>query len=98
MYRQQYLYSYFVHEKYGEWPEFLLFNLFKENGLKDEQKFSMDKYKEVLQWATDAIHKIEEYDILDCMECKEQKTPGKPDLYCSEICSTRKFCPQSVRR
>ena len=35
MYKQQYLYSYFVHEKYGEWPVQLGFNLFKEMGKLD---------------------------------------------------------------
>lgn len=98
MYKQQYLYSYFVHEKYNEWPTSLAFNLFKEGGKLDEQEFSMDKYNEVMQWATNAIHKIESYDILDWMECKEQKVPGKPDMFCSSICSVRSACPCSVRR
>lgn len=98
MYKQQYLYAYFVHEKYNEWPCSLMFNLFKEGGKLDEQEFSMEKYNEVMQWATDAIHEIENYDILDWMRCKEQKTPGKPDMYCSEICGSRKLCPNSISR
>ena len=68
MYKQQYLYSYFVHEKYGEWPATLAFNLFKEAGRKDMQEFSMDKFSEVMEWATDAIHRIESFDVLDWME------------------------------
>ena len=98
MYKQQYLYSYFIHEKYNEWPATLMFSLFKENGKLDEREFSMDEYNKTLEWATDAIHQIESYDVLDWMECKEQKTPGKPDMYCAEICSTRAFCPNSIRR
>lgn len=98
MYKQQYLYSYFVHEKYNEWPVQLGFNLFKEGGKLDFQDFSMDKYKEIMEWATNAIHQIESYDVLDWMECKEQKTPGKPDLYCAEICSSRRGCPSSIAR
>ena len=98
MYKQQYLYAYFVHKKYNEWPQGLMFNLFKAEGKLDEQEFSMDKYNEVMQWATDAIHQIESYEILDWMECKEQKTPGKPDMYCAEICSVRGVCPNSIRR
>jgi hypothetical protein len=97
MYKQQYLYSYFVHEKYNEWPVQLGFNLFKEQKL-DFQDFSMDTYNEVIQWATNAIHQIESYDILDWMESKEQKKPGQPDMYCGEICSSRKGCPNSIRR
>ena len=98
MYKQQYLYSYFVHEKYNEWPEVLMFNLFKENGKKDEEPFSEQKFNEVIQWATDTIHKIESYDILDWMECKEQKTPGKPDMFCAELCGPRASCPNSIKR
>ena len=97
MYKQQYLYSYFIHEKYDEWPESCAFNLFKENGKIDEQEFSMDKYNETMQWATNAIHQIESYDIMDWMECKEQKN-GKPDMYCGFICSSRANCPNSIAR
>lgn len=98
MYKQQYLYAYFVHEKYKEWPISLMFNLFKELGRKDEQEFSIEKYNEVMQWATDAIHEIESYDILDWLKCKEQATPGKPDMYCSSICGGRQYCPNSISR
>lgn len=98
MYKQQYLYSFFVHEKYGEWPTATAFNLFKEGGKTDEQEFSMDRYNEVMQWATDAIYRIESFDVLDWMECKPQKTPGKPDMFCSYICSTRASCPNSIAR
>ena len=98
MYKQQYLYSYFVHEKYGEWPIQLGFNLFKEHGKLDFEDFSKEKFDEVMQWATDTIHKIESYDVLDWMECKEQKTPGKPDMFCSAICGCRSNCPNSIAR
>lgn len=103
MYRQQYLYSYFVHKKYNEWPAALAFNLFKAEGYKDEQEFSMDKYNETMQWATDAIHQIESYDVLDWMKCKEQrvnKKTGKaePDMFCEFLCGPRKSCPNSIRR
>lgn len=98
MYKQQYLYSYFVHEKYGEWPGFLMFNLFKEQGKTDTQVFDMDTFNSVMDWATDAIHQIESFEIMDWMECKEQKKEGKPDFFCSEICATRRDCPNSVSR
>lgn len=97
MYKQQYLYSFFIYKKYNEWPESLMFNLFKAMET-DEQEFSTEKFEQTMQWATDAIHKIESYDVLDWMECKEQKTPGKPDMYCEFICSSRANCPSSIRR
>ena len=96
MYRQQYLYSYFVHEKYGEWPTVLAFNLFKELGAIDEQDFDEDKFNEVMQWATNSIHEIENKDMLDWLECKALPKSGKPDLFCQEICSWHRICPQAM--
>ena len=97
MYKQQYIYSYFIHEKYNEWPKILVFNLFKENGLKDEEEFSQDKFNETMEWATKAINRIENYSMMDWLECKEQKN-GTPDMMCAEICSVRGSCPNSIRR
>lgn len=98
MYKQQYIYSYFIHEKYGEWPVQNGFNLFKAEGKLDFEDFSEDKFNKVMEWASDAIYRIESYDVLDWMECKEQKTPGKPDMYCGYICSCRNSCPNSITR
>lgn len=95
MYKQQYLYSYFVHEKYGEWPQTLMFNLFKECGKKDEQEFSKETFDQTMQWATDSIHKIEDMDLLEWMKCKPLPKNGKPDLFCTGICSWRLQCPQA---
>ena len=75
-----------------------MFNLFKEGGRLDIREFSMDEYNATMQWATDAIHKIESNDVLDWMESKEQKKPGKPDMYCAYICSSRTACPNSIAR
>ena len=57
-----------------------------------------DKFNEVMEWATHAIQQIESYDVLDWMECKVQKTPGKPDMFCASICGTRAHCPNSITR
>lgn len=98
MYKQQYLYSYFVHEKYGEWPQYLAFNLFRELGYFDEQEFDEAEYQKTMEWASQAIHDIEDRDLLSWMECKALPKSGKPDLYCSEICSYRRECPQALER
>lgn len=87
MYRQQLIYSKYVREKYGQWPDRLMFNLFKEGGLLMERPFRMDEYEEAMRWALEQIQKIEEYDLIDWLECKS------PDFFCSEICSVRKHCP-----
>jgi len=91
MYRQQYLYAKYIYEKYGVWPDRLMFNLFKEDGLTMEQPFDKETYDKTLQWATDIIHKIEDYQMIDWLEMKE-----KPDFFCQEICSSRGSCSGSM--
>lgn len=92
MYKQQLLYAKYVHEKYGQWPDRLMFNLFKEGGMKMERPFRMEDYEKAMFWATQQIHKIEEFDFMDWLECKE------PDFFCNEICSVRKHCPNGVAK
>lgn len=92
MYRQQLLYAKYVHEKYGQWPDRLMFNLFKEGGKKMERRFSQDDYDAAIAWAVQQIQKIEEYDILEWLECKD------PNFFCKEICSVRKHCPNGIAK
>lgn len=92
MYKQQYMYSKYVFEKYGEYPKVLMFNLFKEQGTKMQRPFSMEEYESTLAWAKEQIEKIESYELLDWFETKEVQE-GKPDFFCTELCSCRKVCP-----
>lgn len=90
MYRQQLLYSKFVYEKYGKYPDRLMFNLFKEMGLKKERPFTKEAYDAAIAWAKEMIERIESFEVLDFMESKEQ------DFFCTEICGMRKHCPNGV--
>lgn len=90
MYKQQYLYSKFVYEAMNEYPKRLMFNLFKENGIRPERLFSMEEYNHSLEWAANTIQKIENNDIFDWFETKT-KDKSK-DFFCSELCSVRKSC------
>lgn len=92
MYRQQYVYSKYIFEKYGKYPDVLMFNLFKENGLKQEREFKESEYISTLVWAETQMQKMEEYDFVDWLVTKEVE-PGKPDFFCTELCSCRKVCP-----
>lgn len=98
MYKQQYLYAFFIHEKYGEWPASLMFNLFKELGYQDEEPFVMEEFEATMQWATDAILDIENRSLLDWLECKPLTKTGKPDFFCTSICSWRNICEQAKIR
>lgn len=86
MYRQQLLYSKYIKEKYGKFPDRMMFNLFKEGGLKQERLFNEADYDQAMRWATEIIEKIEAYDVLDWLQSKEQ------DFFCTELCSMRKHC------
>lgn len=88
MYRQQLMYSAFVKEKYGAWPDRMMFHLFNADGLKMERYFTEDQYYETLAWAGEVIKKIEDYTVLDWLMCKE-----KSDFYCWFLCSARNACP-----
>lgn len=90
MYKQQLLYSKFVYELIGEYPQKLMFNLFKENGLKPEREFSKEEYTKALDWAACTMDKIENNDIFDWFETKTNNK--SKDFFCSELCSVRKSC------
>lgn len=92
MYKQQYLYSKYIFEQMGRYPDVLMFNLFKENGTKMSRKFNEQEYEQALRWAEEQIVKMEEYDFVDWLVTKEVQ-PGKPDFFCTELCSCRKICP-----
>ena len=91
MYRQQLLYATYVNEKYGQFPQRLMFHLFNESGVKMERLFSLADYRETIQWATDQIKKIESYTVVDWLSCKE-----RADFFCWELCGSRKQCPNGV--
>ena len=97
MYRQQYLYSKYVFEKYGKYPERLMFNLFKENGTKMQRNFNEEEYLKTIVWAGEQMEKMEQYDLVDWFNTKEVQ-PGKPDFFCTELCSCRKICPNGQVR
>ena len=93
MYRQQLLYAAYVYEKYGEWPDTLMFHLFGENGEKPERKFTLGDFRDAIQWATDIINKIESNSVMDWLEYKDSS-----DFYCQYLCSVRKHCPKSLEK
>lgn len=97
MYRQQLMYSKFVYEKYGKYPDRLMFNLFKEDGLKMERRFQEEQYNETLAWAEETMDKMESYDFIDYLTTKEVD-PDKPDFFCTELCSCRNICPNGQKK
>lgn len=88
MYRQQYLYSQFVKENFGQYPTVLAFNLFKENGLLMKRPFYLREFEQTIDWAIETMEKIESFDVFDWLQTKE-----KSDFFCQNICGVRRECP-----
>lgn len=109
MYRQQLLYSKYLHEQYGKWPDKCAFNLFKsgdrgiEKGKWDEKPFTQEDYNEAVEWATKQIEKIENYDIMDWLMTKydlmeDDEKKDSPDIFCQHICAARNACPMGMKQ
>lgn len=85
--RQLNLYAYHVHEQYGEWPDELWFNKFRE-GTLDREPFRLAEAEKDVDWflrSIDAIYKAEEF-------------PAKPDkFFCDYLCPIRSRCEHSIQ-
>jgi len=85
MYKQLLLYSKFTADEYGEFPQMLCFNLFKEN-LIDERPFDREDYIAARLWAESIIETMKAKDITDWFETK-------PEYFrCVNLCNCRSEC------
>lgn len=84
-YRQLLLYAKYCADTYGEFPETLRFNLFKEN-LYDERPFDSESYMSARLWAESVIEEMKNKDVLDWFETR-------PEIFkCTSLCSCRNEC------
>lgn len=102
--RQLYLYSLYVKEKYGEYPESLMFNMVRA-GDKVSHPFSEDRLNEAVDWFLSTIDLIysdlkfeDKISIEYERKFKDISTyrPGD-DFFCSALCGARNFCERSGR-
>lgn len=93
MWKQQYLYSQYVYEKYGEWPVELMFHLFGDLGSKPVKPFDLTEFRDSVKWAGENILKMESFTTLDWLTCKDSS-----DFYCANLCSARWECYKSVEK
>lgn len=80
--RQLYLYSIYIHEKYGVYPYRLIFNMFKVNE-KIDVNFDYKEYEDAKKWFIETIK-----DIYNDIEFKTQSD----DFFCNWLCSVNSFC------
>lgn len=81
--RQLYIYSAYVKEKYGRFPDRLEFFCFRKNHVL-EISFSEADYKEAIRWAINTVAKIRN-------EWEFNKTPSQ--FFCMNLCNVRGDCP-----
>ena len=91
LYRQLYLYSIPIFEKYNQWPSRLNFNMFK---LQDWycKDFSIDELEQSKMWALGIIHDVENDTEFNAIDPKKDKM----DYWCNFVCGMREICPNSM--
>lgn len=82
MLKQLYLYAEGVRQKYGKLPKLLCFNCFKA-GVFIEEPFDMERYKEVLEWASKKVEEIAE---------TEDWYPNEDFFTCNNLCGVSEYC------
>lgn len=81
--RQLYIYAMYVKEKFGVWPAYLKFNLFRENKWVSES-FSLEALEETKQWILSTI----------AAAYAETEWPERVDDYfCRNLCGVLFHCP-----
>ena len=80
--RQLYLYSIHIYEKYNQYPTKLIFNMFRNNTVIEEQ-FDIKAFEEAKQWCLNTIAKIYE---------DTEFLTNSDDFFCNWLCSTRANC------
>lgn len=86
MLRQLYLYSVYIKQAYGVFPEALCFNCFR-TGVFIKEQFDIQKYEETKQWAIDSIEKIRN---------TEDFEPNGDFFSCFYICGVSDHCEYDI--
>lgn len=87
-FRQLYLYSFHVQEKYGRTPTKLVLNLFR-SGKWVVEDFDRQKQLEALSWFVSTIEKI---------KLESEWNFKRQGFFCEEICSHRAKCKELRRK
>lgn len=81
---QPYLYSIWIKNKYGVYPKFLDFNMFR-SGIIERIEFNIDDLKKAKKWASDTIKSIYKEDKFDY---------NYNEFFCKYLCGCSKYCPK----
>lgn len=82
---QLYLYSEYIKQRFGVYPKWLIFNMFRSGKIVRE-RFSIEKNRLAVKWLTDTIDKI---------YC-DREFQAKPErFFCDYLCDVREHCAYS---
>lgn len=86
--RQLYLYSIYIKDKYGRFPDKLIFWTFRKQK-KIEIMFNYDEYLESLTWAKFTVNQIRN---------ESSYLPSKDEFYCKNLCNHRLYCNELIKK
>ena len=78
-----YTYAAYVKEHFGKFPSLLRFNMFRY-GVNIDEPFTMERYKETMDWIERTIAQI---------KAEKEWKVSCSGYFCRFICSTRLHCP-----
>lgn len=79
---QLYLYAHCIHEKFGQFPEKLVFHCYRTGNVIVEP-FRIEAYEQAIRWAVDTIHQIEQ---------AEKFPPCIEWFRCHHLCGVQDSC------
>jgi len=86
--RQPYLYSLWVKEKYGKYPDILRFLMFRK-GIEVDIPFNLDDLNEAVQWARDTVNEIRNCWSYD---------PSCDKFFGENLCGFRNICETKMEK
>ncbi len=90
---QPVLYSIYVHEKYGKWPDRVVFNMFRQQKYV-KIKFTQELLQEALNWVESTISKI--YSCEDFLPKFTKKEKEEMLYFCRNICGYKSSCKHQL--
>lgn len=87
--KQLYIYSYSFYEKYDQYPDYLIFNHFKNNEIV-QHKFDIDIYEKTIEWLLKKIEFISKQTEFPA-RCEIVKDKTK-DFFSLYLCGHRREC------
>lgn len=88
---QLYLYAEHVRLKYGQYPEWLQFNMIKDPASPFMERFDLNQMEATKKWFVEQIDRIYLDDTWDATQAQKIKE-GKGDFYCRWICPVFGYC------